>query len=191
MPPATLEWTIDVPPGAVFVTGAAQRADLWASQSDGSDARRGRARGAHDTRLARLHVCSRLVCRRTETSIPPTSPCSPGPVARLLRSRRPRGGRQRRQRRARVDGTHDSSGRPGLMGGWFLQMNAEYRSPAATAVGLAVTLAACSAWVVAFPPLVPIAAVTLRAQWCDSKVCTPRRRIAACHSAGPGHGRGS
>jgi hypothetical protein len=35
MPPAILEWTIDVPPGAEFVTGAAQRPDLWGSQSDG------------------------------------------------------------------------------------------------------------------------------------------------------------
>jgi hypothetical protein len=35
LPPAVLEWTIDVPLGAVFVTGAAERADLWERVSDG------------------------------------------------------------------------------------------------------------------------------------------------------------
>jgi hypothetical protein len=34
-PPAALEWTVDVPPAAMFVTGAAEREDLWASASDG------------------------------------------------------------------------------------------------------------------------------------------------------------
>jgi hypothetical protein len=35
MPPATVTWTIDVPPDAVFTTRAGGRADLWLAQSDG------------------------------------------------------------------------------------------------------------------------------------------------------------